>query len=187
MSATYTQTIGATASDGHTYASVYFYTATTNAGRTDDSREAFFLFTNVSIEPGNIIISATLKLTCYDSESGTTVRLLIYGNDVDNATAPTSAVDHNNKVRTSASVAWSPDAWTANNEYTSPDFAVVIQEIIDRAGWSNGNSILVLLDDNSSDTNAVRPIYDYSQSAAKAAELTILHEPFVAGNVLITP
>jgi hypothetical protein len=43
------------------------------------------------------------------------------------------------RTLTSAIVAWSlSSAWVEDGVYTSPDIRTVVQEIINRSGWSSG-------------------------------------------------
>jgi hypothetical protein len=50
---------------------------------------------------------------------------------------------------TGAEVGWSPAAWTsvgqAGVDQRTPDIALIVQEIVDRPGWSGGNSLVVII------------------------------------------
>jgi len=51
--------------------------------------------------------------------------------------------------RTTSSVTWSPPDWMVEHEkgagQTTPDIKAIIQEIVNRAGWASGNSIVILI------------------------------------------
>jgi hypothetical protein len=138
-----------------------------------------FRFQNVTIPQGTTIGSACLKLTANQNLSGTVCRTEISAEDVDDA--PTfaddkAAFDSRYGNRTTAQVNWDGiGAWTTDTEYTSPDIKSVIQEIVDRAGWSSGNDIVIFWEDfdNESNEGAYRSCYSYDGSSVKAPKLVI--------------
>jgi type IV pilus assembly protein PilY1 len=67
--------------------------------------------------------------------------------------------------------AWAPNAW-----YESPDFTGVIQEIVNRPGWSPGNALVVILS-SKGHTNDERRIWSFEGEPQKAARLTISYQP----------
>ena len=50
-----------------------------------------------------------------------------------------------NRATTAANVAWTPPAWNTVNEVgaaqRTPDIASLIQAVVNRAGWSQGNAL----------------------------------------------
>ncbi|MDL1939417.1 hypothetical protein FBQ94_10310, partial [Candidatus Jettenia sp. AMX1] len=76
--------------------------------------------------------------------------LIIQGEAANNAAAFTS-VDGNmsSRPRTTAAVSWSPAAWLIKKEVglnqRTPNISSVIQEIVSRAGWSSGNSLVIII------------------------------------------
>jgi hypothetical protein len=119
---------------------------------------ATFRFPNVPIPPGATITAAVLSMTCDESVSATTLNARIYGNDVDNAVAPTTLSEAQNLVPTTAYIAWdNVEGWLDATVHESPDLAAVIQEIINRPGWSSGNALQIMILAQASTTNfAVR-------------------------------
>lgn len=102
-------------------------------------------FTNVTIPAGATITAATIDVsvasTSYDDPD-----LRIYGEATDDATTFTTASnDISGRTRTTAYTTWT-DTGIGTGYKTSPDFKAVIQEIIDRGGWSSGNDIALILD-----------------------------------------
>jgi hypothetical protein len=76
--------------------------------------------------------------------------LTIQGEDTDDAPAFTcSKRNISSRPSTTAAVAWSPVPWTtvgeAGPDQRTPDMALVIQEIVNRSGWSSGNSLVVII------------------------------------------
>jgi hypothetical protein len=139
-------------------------------------------FINVTIPKGATIVTANLIFTCNLGQSGATLKTRVTAEDVDDA--PTFANDAAAFMaryanHTDAVVDWdSIPAWDAEEsgaDTTSPEIKTVIKEIIDRAGWTSGNDLVIFwtdFDDRSSD-NAYRVPYSYEGAAAKAPTLHI--------------
>ena len=132
-------------------------------------------FTTIPI-PASTIDSASIIFTCDGSVSGTTVRTRIRGEDVDDAPTFSDQTDWDARFPggvTAAQTTWdSVGAWILDTEYTSPDIASVIQEIVDRGGWASGQDIVIFWDDfeDRSDVGAYRRAYAYDSDTAKAAK-----------------
>lgn len=104
-----------------------------------------FRFNNVTIPQGSTINSATLYIKSSSADSGA-VSLKIYGNDTDNPSFPTSIATADALVKTTANVDWDiTDAWDDTVTYSSPDLSTIIQEIVDRVGFSSGNNLQLIL------------------------------------------
>lgn len=103
-----------------------------------------YRFTDVKIPKGAVITKAALTLA-YNWRSGP-ADTVIYGEASDNAAAFSAAgSDISSRAKTSASTAWTamPEAaW--GTRFESPDISGVIQEVVNRNGWSSGNSLAVL-------------------------------------------
>jgi hypothetical protein len=106
-------------------------------------------FIDVPLPPGATIVSAGLQF--HASEPGSAPTLLyVEGQLADDAEAFRATDDDlGDRRRSVTRVAWSPPAWTdagaAGAAQRSPDVAAVIQEIIDRPGWSSGNALALLV------------------------------------------
>lgn len=152
------ETIPANADDGYcngtTFRSTWDYCYIGDVSSA--SQNYFGRFTSVTIAKGVTITAARVDFYAYGSLSGTTVNLNVYMNAADDASAPTDCTTYGAKSTTSA-VAWSSvGSWTANNTYSSPDISSAVQEVTDRAGWSSGNDMMVLVKNNSSSSGAYR-------------------------------
>lgn len=98
-------------------------------------------FMNVYIPRGATITSAKLTFTA-DATQSTATNITISADDHDDA--PTfSAVNNDITGRTqTASVAWNGVAnWNSGTRYYSPDISTVLQTVVNRAGWCNGNAM----------------------------------------------
>lgn len=107
-------------------------------------------FTNVTIPAGATVTNAYITLNVNNSSVDSPEGLTITANDVDDAATFTTASNNiSSRAMTTASVSW-PGADIGTGAKDSPDIKTVIQEIIDRAGWSSGNDIVILLQGSSS-------------------------------------
>ncbi len=138
-------------------------------------------FRNVTIPKAATIVEATLTFTASVTRAATPVNTRIGAEQADNpadfsgedfASAYARLNNHGTQVD------WDGlGPWTQDVEYTSGDIKTVIQEIVDRAGWSSGNALVLSWDDFDHRTSWVagrtqRP-YSYNQSNTKAAKLSI--------------
>jgi len=177
MSTTITLQISAGANDGILYGSTFLATDVVAFGKSSGSVVSnYLLFLNATIPVGATITAAKLQYLAKTNQTGTTVYSRIYGNNVDDATAPTSAGTYAAKALTTAYVDWdSVGSWTAGTWYDSPDITTVIQEIVDRVGWASGNDILILHKDDGSSDNAVRVARPYEDGSSYPAKLVITY------------
>jgi type IV pilus assembly protein PilY1 len=99
-------------------------------------------FQNVFVDQGAVITSAYIEFVAVDSDS-TTTNLTIEGEANDNAAPFSGASPVTSRTGTTNTVAWnSIPAWTNGTHYNSPDISSIVQEIVDRSGWSNGNAMV---------------------------------------------
>ena len=106
-------------------------------------------FTGLNIPPGASIQNAYLQFQADETGSDPT-SLAIYAQAVDNATSfSRTNADISNRTTTIASVPWSPAPWNTRGEagpnQRTPNIATVIQEIVNRPGWSGGNALAVII------------------------------------------
>ncbi|HEY7381998.1 MAG TPA: Ig-like domain-containing protein [Gaiella sp.] len=104
-------------------------------------------FTNITIPKNATIVSARIQFTADSAQSGA-VSLTIRGEAADNAAAfTTTAFNLTSRPTTTASTAWSPPAWgagAAGANQLSPNFAAVLQEIVNRPAWASGNAVVIV-------------------------------------------
>jgi hypothetical protein len=106
-------------------------------------------FNGVDIPQGAKILSAYVQFQAGEIHTGET-SLTIQGEDTDDAaTFLTSNWSISPRPRTTEVVPWSPVPWTtvgeAGLDQQTPDIAWVVQEIVDRPGWSSGNSLAIIV------------------------------------------
>lgn len=106
-------------------------------------------FLNIYIPKGATITHAYLKLTCRNTDNATEVKSRIRGER--NANPPTfsTIANYNARTRTDALIDWDNiPTWTLGTEYTSPDVATIIKEIIDLDAWASGHPLVLFWDDH---------------------------------------
>lgn len=161
-------------------------TTTDSTLTMDSARMNGFRFQSVNVPNGATIESATLVFTPTRSDTDT-VRFSLVGEAADNsagfsASSPNRLSD---RTTTTATVDWTPGAWSkdnANTDSTTPDLKTIIQEIVNRTGW-NANQSLTILQKfvSGSGSNQRRRAYGRDSSSSKAAVLTIKYSTGTAG------
>ena len=131
-------------------------------------------FLNVKIPQGATIMNASVEFRASDSDNETT-HLQIRGEYTDDASCFTASDGDISNRTMCASVNWNsiPD-WTKDEFYQTPDLTSIIQEIVNRAGWSSGNSLAILF--KSLDLSGERRAYPYDESPGSAPLLTVAYE-----------
>jgi hypothetical protein len=106
-------------------------------------------FNGLNIPKGATITKATVQFQVDETHSGNAT-LMIQGQATDNAPTFTNANSNISfRDRTNSVVDWSPVPWTtvgeAGADQQTPDIALVIQEIVNRQGWTSGNSLAIII------------------------------------------
>ena len=104
-------------------------------------------FRNIFIPRGAVIDSAFIILVSHEGKSAEDVaRITIAGEAADNALTFTEDALITSRPRTAATLLWEvAEAWELWGVYRTPDLKAIIQEIIDRSGWSAGNALTLFL------------------------------------------
>lgn len=104
-------------------------------------------FQNVEIPQGAVIDNAYIEFEV-DETNTVTTNLRIYGEDEDNP-ATFFNVDNNitPRTKTTAFASWDNiPAWnTVSEKQQTVDISNVVKEIVDRSGWSSGNSMVFII------------------------------------------
>jgi len=142
-------------------------------------------FTGVNIPAGSTITSASIEFTADETDSST-VTLDIWGEDVDDASTFTGCTnecgDISGRTKTSSQVTWSNIPSWNNGEQgpdtTTPDLSAIIQEVIDRPGWSNGNNIVFIIEGSGTNERVAESV----EGGPNAPTLTINWSTTNSGN-----
>jgi len=148
-------------------------------------------FTGVTMAQGATVSSCYLTVTAKTADSYPLLDIStrIVGEDTDDAAAFSSLASYqarrgtavggaNNDNRTSASVDWDAvPTFSVGVEYNSPSIVTVIQEIVNRGGWSSGNDMVFWWDDHearSYDQAGVRRwLHGYDSSTSECVQIHI--------------
>jgi len=100
--------------------------------------------------PNNALIDYAYVQFQVDEVNSEVTSLSVWGEDQDNpGTFTATTWNISSRLKTSAAVSWSPPPWTVVNQagvdQRTPNIATIIQEIVNRPGWSAGNSLVVII------------------------------------------
>ncbi|WP_372880299.1 hypothetical protein [Psychromonas sp.] len=108
-------------------------------------------FNNIDIPPGVNIINAYIQFTVDETKgSGSGAILDFHAQAIDSAqTFTSSTYDISSRIKTNMAIQWNVAAWNsvgeASVDQVTPDLSSVIQEIVDRPGWTQFNSIAIIV------------------------------------------
>ncbi|HPR31595.1 MAG TPA: sugar-binding protein [Prolixibacteraceae bacterium] len=105
-------------------------------------------FQNVLVPEGANITKAYIQFQTDETSSGT-VSLVVSGENTGNPVTYSEANSIVSRRHTNTLVNWSPEAWTLEGESSvkqqTPELAGLIQEIIDRDDWREGNAMAFMI------------------------------------------
>jgi len=130
-------------------------------------------FQNVAVPQGATITDAYIEFVTDETNSEAT-SLVFYGQAADDAPTFTSAdYDISSQVKTAASVAWdNVPAWdTVGETHQTPDLSSIVQEIVNRSGWSAGNALALIITGSGHRT---AHSYDWGSNAAPRLHVAYL-------------
>ncbi len=116
----------------------------------DGDEEVGMRFTGVTIPNGATITNAEIQFHADEVGDNSALTVFFTGEDVDDCSTYTSTdFDITNRVNTTAQVSWAIPAWTAIHDegaaQLTPDLSSIIQEIIDRPGWTSSNDLCIMI------------------------------------------
>ncbi len=138
-------------------------------------------FNQVEIPQGTIITNAYLEFTSQDDKHYSTPNVVIYGHAIDNSpTFTTNYGDISNRDVTFSHVYWGISGWSYNEsgvDTQTPSITSIIQEIIDRPNWNNGNSLSIIIKKQivSHGGSDDRDAYSFERDSSKSAKLHITY------------
>lgn len=155
----------------YTYLDVQTYTSTSSS-----SYRCSGLRFQLNVPQGATINSAVPSIHTTSVASSYSPDLRIYAHDTDNAadfsTTP-YVISEVQRPRTTAYVTWNGGTTLTSNAWNNgPDISTVIQEIVNRPGWSSGNYIVILFIADS-DATGKRLVFKGNEGGGNAAYLTI--------------
>lgn len=132
-------------------------------------------FTGVTVPQGATINSSRVSFNA-DGTKTSSVVLGIKGVDEDNTAefvlSPESSA--RTRTQTTAGVAWGGSvSQTEGVALDSPDISSIVQEIVDRGGWSSGNAMAFFFYENGSTSGHYLSVDEYNDSSSVSATLYI--------------
>ena len=131
----------------------------------------------LDVPPGAEISKATIDFIAKGSgENTNTLTFQIQAADKA-ASFTTASANISNRNVNSASVKWTPGAWSDGQVYTSPDLSALIQTIVDREGFQQGNQVVLTIASSAGNSNkrAART-YDYDGTGSQAPTLKVRYD-----------
>ncbi|MBC8770607.1 immunoglobulin domain-containing protein [Arenibacter sp. BSSL-BM3] len=131
-------------------------------------------FQNINIPQGTTILSAKIQFTTDETDTGST-SVTIRGDDSDNANVFSSSnYNISSRTLTSASTVWNNiPSWNTVGQsgvnQQTPDITTIVQEIVNRGGWSNGNAMAFVINGSGERTAEA-----YNGDSSKSPVLTIV-------------
>jgi hypothetical protein len=129
-------------------------------------------FTNVTLPPNAIVISAHVQFEAGASQAGVTP-ITIRGEKAANAaTFAALAGDLSSRTKTGASVEWAPPEWTVGDSgpaQRTVDVAEIVEEISQEPGWAPGNALVLFFETAMGD----RVARSFEGGAPASLELTL--------------
>ncbi len=135
-------------------------------------------FLNLNIPQCAVIESADIQFTVDETNNINPSTIQIYGETIDNA--PTFSTNNGNlanRQKTIATVTWSPPDWLtigeSGTDQKTIDIAAVVQEIVNREGFTANSSIVILMEGTGK-----RVAESYNGSSSLAPQICIEYVPF---------
>ena len=142
-------TAGSNDAEEHTNGIVDLASSDLELGEDWDYQVIGIRFEDIAIPQGATITSAYVQFQVDETSTGE-ANLLIEADAADSAAVFTStAWDISSREPTTANVSWTPDDWPTVGEagvfQQTPDISLIIQEIVERSGWAEGNAIALII------------------------------------------
>lgn len=156
----------------------------------------------VNILQSALIDNAYISVYASLDRSNVVVNSYITGNKESNAAAWSDLANYqsrrgtivggadNTKITTAQVAFDNISAWTASNWYNTPDISIVVQEIVNQAGWVSGNAMALFWDDHdgrSTQLSVRQRIWSaYDTGAATAPKLYIDYQVTIIDTIVAT-
>ena len=112
--------------------------------------KGYWRFQNIAVPQGATIETASFKVY-WEAGSSRTFKVIALDND--DAPQPTNNTYADHSLETTASADWTID--NSEGAYTV-EVKTIIQEIVDRSGWSSGNAIMLMVRLDETNNNSTK-------------------------------
>jgi len=140
------------------------------AANNYDRWMAGFRFENITVPQGATITQSFLQLYQFTAAA---LKYSIVGNDVDNSADFATESDVVGRTRTSAESDVHTSSGGSGSYDESPSLNDVIQEIVDREGWENGNALTLIAKGATNSSTLEGRVRAYEGSTSLAAKIYI--------------
>ena len=129
----------------------------------------------LDVSRGATIDSAVINFTAKGNSAG--ANTLTFTAQTSNDASAFGASNRNLSARnmTSASVSWSPGAWTDGQTYPSPDLSALVQEVVNRSGWNPNQHLVIKVTASTANKRAART-YDYNGNNSQSPQLLVSYQ-----------
>lgn len=132
-------------------------------------------FRSVMIKPRSVIGSAFVRFVASGTDAGTVCRIKINGEDNGTPAIFSTYINFAGRSRTTAETEWTLAAWVAGTTYDTDDITEVVQEIVNRDDWAEGNNLVIFFEDNGSDVGARRRGASWDNAVYNEPELHVAY------------
>ncbi|MBK8566519.1 MAG: T9SS type A sorting domain-containing protein [Saprospiraceae bacterium] len=137
-------------------------------------------YRGVNVPKGATIDSAFIEIWAHEDEGDLAI-VTIYAEASDNPVTYNETDLISDRPRTTANVVWNCDEeWTIWEQYRTPDLKALVQEVVDRDGWQQGNAMAFYLtgqDQGASDDDNARDFEGFENVADPEDGGDGLHHP----------
>lgn len=135
-------------------------------------------FDGLYVPQGAVITSAYIAFTATGDNASTaeTTAFDIRGEDTNDSPVFVDGDSNSDITRrnlTSSVAYWKTGPWTAETVYRTPDLSAIVQEIVGRADWKEGNALSFVLEGSTAVPLSGRSAYSYEGSSSKAPRLVV--------------
>ena len=140
--------------------------------------QPYYRWNSINIPQGATILSAYARF--YSGETRTqNVNVLLDFEDINTSIRPSSYSNVKGATLTGNSAAWNiTGAWNYHASKNSPSLVNALQAVINRVGWSSGNSVTLHVKENSSTAGNYYYVRDRSFSTDYGADLIVTWEVY---------
>jgi hypothetical protein len=133
-------------------------------------------FIDIDIPLGSSITEAFITFTA-DGDEDDDTNLVLSGDN--RGYSPEFEEEDDNiseRPRTTETVLWDVPEWEDDEEYNTPDLALIIEEIIGGIDWEEDNALSIIIEESNGDSDGERDAYSRDEDDDKAAKLTIRYD-----------
>jgi len=136
-----------------------------------------FRFRHVDVPRNAMIFFARLKLRCaYTDGEAFTTKLRIRGLKEPDIKPFSQSNKPSDKTKTVDSVSWEIyKQWNINEWVQTPNLLLVVQELVRQSDWKAGNAMAFVIEDDGSDPDNTKSVWDSSSGEEDKVELEIYY------------